>query len=300
MTSAIVELVAKNDMIFFVHKGILDHHSIPFQEATRSGPFEEIDRPRILLRDWDEQTLGRLVQFMYTGNYRYPGPGPEDDSLPPVVGGATVPAGPDLLRSPKVTPSADDQTDDSSEQDNSITCDADWLEQVNVDLFDFEEVFLAHVSVYALAHRQSIAVLKTLSFDRLSQTLWYLHPFGPNPHLAGNIVTLATYVYANLTDVEEPLRLLVSKVVGRNFSRWHADPAAVEMMCRGGDFVRDVLPSVCTLLDGVGVSELPVASVGTRYIARLAVRGSRLLTTPCLANSFAGRQRNRRAAQQHP
>lgn len=300
MSTAIVELVAKNNVSFFVHKGILDHHSQPFKDAT-SGPLTESVRHRFLLQDWDEATVGRLVQFMYTGNYRYPGPGPDDELISPVEEEEGIePNRPEPRRGGTLTPLNEYVNDGVLGQADPIMCDAEWLERVNVNLFDFEEVFLAHVSVYTLAHNQSIAVLKELSYERLSRTILQLHPLGPNPYLAENIVNLATYVYANLIDEEEPLRILVSQFVGSNFTRWHEDPAAVKMMCNGGDFIRDVLRKICRRLEAGGEGGLKIAPLGMRFIAQLTVGLSRLQVAPCVANDCKGRHPRYCATGTHP
>lgn len=273
MSSTIFELVAKNDVTFFVHKDILGHHSQPFKDAT-SGPWTESDDRKILLQDWDAKTVGRLVQFMYTGDYKYPDPSACVEPLTPVKKeeADTTPP-PEPLRSGALTPFSESVHGALHKHGSPSMSDTAWLESVDKATFDFEETFLAHAMIYSLAHYKSIAALEALAHDRLSRTLLQLHPLGCNPHLPTNIISLATYAYANtdsLTNSEEPLRRTVSQYVAWNLSSWQREPAALEMMCNGGDFVRDVLRKVCRRLEG-GVVERELAPLGTRFISQFRV-----------------------------
>lgn len=165
-------------------------------------------------------------------------------------------------------------------RDHPCISDITWLEGIDTTDFDFEETFLAHAKVYALAHYKSIDALKALAQERLSRILLKLHPMGPNPHLAINIVNLATYVYSNtdsLSNSEEPLRNIISQFVALNFAAWQRDSRSLEMMCSGGDFVRDVLSKLCRRL-GDGTRER-LAPPGTRFISRFRV-GSQRFCTP--------------------
>lgn len=269
MSSPIFALVAKDDVSFFVHKDILDHHSQQFKDAT-SGPWQESLERKILLPDWDAMTVGRLVQFMYTGDYKYPDPSQGNDPLTPVEEEGSVPAAPEPRRSGALTPFAECVQDTVRENAGQLTT---WLESVDTANFDFGETFLAHAAVYALAQYKSIAALKALAHGRLSRTLLMLHPLGRNPHLAANIISLAVYVYANtdsLANSEEPLRRTVSQYVALNFAEWQDEPAAVQMMCAGGDFARDVLQKICRRLGGAVVAR-GLSPPGARYVTRFHV-----------------------------
>lgn len=271
MSSPIFELVAKDDVTFYVHKDILSHHSQPFNDAI-SGEWKESDERRILLPDWDATTVGHLVQFLYTGNYNYADPPTSDEAQKPVEPQQSAPK-PKLGRSGTLTPFPACVQGALLEQSCPPITDSVWLERVDTALFDFEEVFLEHAKVCTLAQFKSITPLKALAHARLSRILLKLHPLGRNPHLATNLVSLATYVYANtdsLTSSEEPLRRIVSQYVALNFATWQEAPAAVQMMCDGGEFVVDVLGKICRRLGGGGVGR-GLASPGTRYVVRFSV-----------------------------
>lgn len=258
-------------MTFYVHKDILAHHSQPFKDAT-SGTWKESHERKILLPDWDAKTVGHLVQFLYTGDYNYPDTSACDEPETPVETEESVPPAPKPNRTGALTPLPECVKDALHDPHTPPTTEGAWLERVDTAKFDFEETFLTHATVYTLAQYKSIAALKSLAYGRLSRTLLKIHPLGRNPHLATNIISLATYVYANtdsLTSSEEPLRRIVSQYVALNFERWQAEPAAVHMMCTGGDFAKDVLGKICRRL-GRAVG-LGLAPPGTRYVVRFRV-----------------------------
>lgn len=267
MSSEIFELTAQEDVRFFVHKDILARQSQPFADAT-NGLWVESTKRLINLKDWDAMTVGRLVQFLYTGDYKFTASDIQQDEEQPAsespevselcAGNIMPPLGPLLGAMPMRPPSR--------------ISDSTWLERVDTSTFDFGETLLAHAKVYSLAHYKAITPLKALAQERLSRVLIALHPMGGNPHLASNIVDLVTYVYENtdsLANSAEPLRNMVSNFVVLNFSVWQAHPAAVEMMCGGGDFVREVLAKICKRL-GRPI-ELRVAAPATRYIESFGV-----------------------------
>lgn len=272
MSSEIFELVAQDGARFFVHKDILAHQSQPFKGATSGGWGESTER-KIILPDWDAETIGRLVQFLYTGDYQY-----ADLSLPgvqksPVVEEQLVPKSP-KSRSTTLASLQECIEGAMPEHAHLRMTDSEWLERVDISTFDFEKILLTHARVYALAHFKSIAALKALAQERLSGILLRLHPLhhNPNPHLAMNIVNLATYVYGNtdsLSNSQEPLRNIISHFVALNFATLQSDPAAAELMCNGGDFVRDFLAKLCKRL-GDQIGEGP-APPGTQFIIRLRV-----------------------------
>lgn len=80
-----VELLAQGgESRFFVHANILVSQSQPFKNAL-AGNWKEATERKIDLNDWDGDTVGRLVEFLYRGNYQYPDPAPisaEDATTP--------------------------------------------------------------------------------------------------------------------------------------------------------------------------------------------------------------------------
>lgn len=75
-TSEVFELLAQHgELRFLVHKDVLTSKSQPFRDAA-TGKWKEATERKIDLGDWDGDTVGRLVEFLYTGDYRYPNPEP--------------------------------------------------------------------------------------------------------------------------------------------------------------------------------------------------------------------------------
>lgn len=273
MSSEIFELLAQDDVRFLVHKDILAHQSRPFADAT-NGVWKESTERKIHLQDWDAKTVGRLVQFMYTGDYKYPDPSVPDIQKTPKAEEQPAPKSPEepQLRRGALTPLLECVLGDMSERAVPRMTDCTWLECIDISSFDFEESFLTHAKVYTLAHYKSMAALKSLAQERLARALLAVHPLGCNPHLTMNITKLVTYVYENtdsLGSSADPLRNMVSQFVALNFPAWQADPVAVELMCGGGDFVRDVLAKLCRRL-GNPIT-LRTATPATRFIDRFSV-----------------------------
>lgn len=279
MTSEIYELVASDDASFFVHKDILVSQSKPFQDAT-AGPWKEALERRIHLKDWDSDTVARLVEFLYATNYSYPDPSPINPEQPPTEG------------DPEPVGTTAGNTESRPDGDRPLTpfvecmrrslppcpvdamTDGQRLERFNPAEYDFGEALLAHAKVYALANYKGIDVLRAFALKRMFLTLARLHPLQPASHISVNIVDFASYVYANtdpLSSSEEPLRKMTSQFVALNLVAFQTESRAVELVAQGGDLVRDLISKICRVLPGpeeVGwAGGLPY----TRYISNLKV-----------------------------
>lgn len=230
------------------------------------------------------------MQFLYTGDYRYPDSWSSPERPHPDIVEPEITS--DVFRNGALTPFAECIHRTFWKHHSLPWTDAAWLESVETAEFNFEDTMLAHATA-----------LKALAYGRLSQTLLKLHPFTENPHLARNITILATYVYDNtdsLTSSEELMRRIVSQYVALNFAAWQADPVAEEMMCNGGDFVKDVLRKICRRLGGGGVDEWGLLPVGTRYFAVISVGCSRVGVVLFLANDCEARHSKCYATRIHP
>lgn len=256
MTSEVFELVASDDVRFFVNKAILASQSKPFREAT-SGPWEEASKRMIELKDWDSDTVARLVEFLYLRNYDYPDPTPLKPA-PEQAGGAPEPAqmgGEDatsmLDRHRSLTPLEDCLRKSLPPGEEVSITDSERLDPFDPADYDFHDILLAHAKVYALANYKSVDTLRTLALKRLRLTLSRLHPLQSASHVLINIVDFASYVYANtdcLSNSQEPLRKLTSQFIALNFGVFQTEPRAVELVAQGGDFVKDLMAKICRRL----------------------------------------------------
>lgn len=243
-------------MRFFVHKDILASQSQPFQNAT-SGAWKEGSDRKIILEDWDGDTVGRLVEFLYTGDYQYPDPEPVSFGDTPEVPEAGARHKPPASLAPL------DTSSDSSDPERPLTplnrclryglldgdggTDPKALEYFEPSQHDYKEVLLAHAKVYALAHYKSVNHLRSLALKRLLMTLSTLSPVQTSSHIALNIIDLVNYVYAHtdaLASSEEPLRRLVSQFAALNFTALVSKDEMAEFIAEGGDFVKDLMGKV--------------------------------------------------------
>lgn len=256
MTSEVFELVANDDVRFFVHKDILASQSKPFREAT-SGLWKEAAERRIDLKDWDSDTVARFVEFLYIGNYGYPDPTPLNP-CPEPAGGDPEPDQTEevddasvLDRDRPLTPLEDCLRQSLPPDEEEPITDSERLDPFDPTNYDFEDILLAHAKVYALANYKSVDTLRTLALKQLLLTLLRLHPIQPASHISMNIVDFVSYVYANtdyLSHSEEPLRKLTSHFIAHNFAAFQTEPRAVELVAQGGDFVKDLMAKVCRRL----------------------------------------------------
>lgn len=250
-------------MRFLVHKDILISKSQPLQHAT-SGVWREATEQKINLEDWDGDTVSRLVEFLYTGNYSYPDPVLKPANQPEPAGSA---GGPNLQSptNPPNTAQSGDPADNEPllDPDRPLTPldrylrrtlpddyhkpDAECLERFEPAQYDYKEALLSHAKVYALAHYKSVNSLQTLAFNRLVITLSRINPIQPDSHISSNIIDLVNYVYSHtdaLASSEEPLRGLISQFAALNFIVLQPKEEMAELINEGGDFVKDLMSKV--------------------------------------------------------
>lgn len=262
MASEVFELTAQGQLRFFVHKDILASQSQPFQNAT-SGVWKEGSERKIILEDWDGDTVGRLVEFLYTGDYQYPDPEPVSlgDTSPEVSDEGPRHKPPASLAPQEI--SSDSVVDLERPltplnrclryglSDGGGGTDPKALEYFEPSHHDYKEVLLVHAKVYALAHYKSVNLLRSLALKRLLMTLSRISPVQNSSHIALNIIDLVNYVYAHtdaLASSEEPLRRLVSQFAALNFTALLSREEMAEFIAEGGDFVKDLMGKVCRRL----------------------------------------------------
>lgn len=261
IASDVFELTAQGQLRFFVHKDILASQSQPFQNAT-SGFWKEGSDRRIILEDWDGDTVGRLVEFLYTGDYQYP-----DPELVSLGNTSQTVSGEGSRHKPPASLGLRDFSSDPvvdlerpltplnrclryGLSDGGVT-DPKSLEYFEPSEYDYKEVLLTHAKVYALAHYKSVNLLRSLALKRLLMTLSRISPVQASSHIALNVIDLVNYVYAHtdaLASTEEPLRRLVSQFAALNFTALHTRDEMAEFIAEGGDFVKDLMAKVCRRL----------------------------------------------------
>lgn len=277
MTSEVYELVSSDNVSFFVHKDILISQSMPFRQAA-TGPWQEASKRKILLDDWDADTIARLVEFLYSNDYPYPDPDPLEHR--PAPGGPGAPASaPGPAPAPLPLPRPLTPLDECLKQWMSPSrpdkvADLQRLGPWDPARFDYESVLLLHARVYVLANYKAVQHLQTLALKRLLLVLQRLQPLQMDSHIAGNVAEFASYVYANtvlLSGSQDPLRKLTSHFIALNVVAFQKEARAVKLMAEGGDLVTDVMAKVCIRIADPKDTCPECSSPRKRYISGIRV-----------------------------
>lgn len=278
MTSEIFELITSDDVRFFVHKDILISQSKPFEQAT-AGPWLEATERKILLSDWDTDTVARLVEFLYRDDYPYPDPSElhlslalEETTAPPVKSDEVHVEGELDSSQPAIPTATVVQSKLGSNWPVNVS-DTQRLEPFDPVLYDFELVLLAHAKVYVLANFKRVHFLQALALNRVSLVLSRLQPLQAGSHITRNVTAFARYVYANTNHLlmcEEPLRKITSDFITENVVAFQKEKCAVKLMAEGGDLVTDLMSKLCRLVDMKDSSSIGV-SQKKRYISNIKV-----------------------------
>ena len=249
-------------------------------KAVTCGNWKDSSECKIVLEDWDSKTVGRLLEWLYSGDYESPSPAeaPQFDveSSGIRVSETTVPSkqGADLpFITPKKIESARGSNRPLTSLQNIYFNEArpnlarsyaetfePWARRFEQDpsSLNFEATLLAHAKLYALADYMLLPALQAQAFDRLKAVLMVISPPTytfysafrnsrlpiANLPVIGNLVTLIQYVYANTTRLEskeEPLRELISTFIVLNYDQFCDVGDLVQtLMEQGGDFQGDV------------------------------------------------------------
>jgi hypothetical protein len=252
---------------FTVHSGLLSSNSDTLRELV-TGQRKTLSSRTIAWEQWDEGTVGRFVQWLYTKEYQVPapkaaairsrrssgldtrrprptsrlfveamansfGPSPPSTPSPP----SSVLSDPASSSATPPRPASSPATPPRPASAPTIPDDAP---------LDYDEPFLAHAKLYALAQFANITPLKLQCINRLAALLDEIRWIERCSTAADNFVKLARYVYENtdsLAHREESLRVVVSSFAAFNFERLDC-PSMMVLMAEGGDFVTDVVRRV--------------------------------------------------------
>lgn len=315
---------------FLVHAALLASQSghlrnlIEKTSGESSGPERELD-----IGYWGSETLGRFVEFVYTGDYHCPDPVPLDTPATTPEGGSVSGSVGEEEDIAAVSPSTESvQDSEAGELKQKF-----WLPQPQVQLLrglaplsemfapdilnpqrklsaaeifatkdfhpaehDFEEVFLAHAKVYTIARTFEIEALCILALQRLLRTLVNIGPVPPGSALVGNFVELARYAYATIPGTQDPLRNLVSQFAALNFTSMQTQEMR-KLMKGGGDFASDLMEKINVTLVAGGRSSLREEEVNkemeglkTEVLeARMKAQGDSKLTEELKREALEGR-----------
>ena len=260
----------KGTRTFYVHGDILSQNSQPFKSIV-DGNWEESVKRAINLEEWDADTVGRMIEYLYTKNYTWQKGG----KFKPVTAAA-------LGKSPSVeedsfraarplTPITGFIKPESALDfpDNSWTFGCPNKEE------GFGGMLLVHAKVYALAGYRAIEGLSELALDRLLRTLWVFQTTLHFPQKTGCIAELVSYVYENTysrfgKQEQEPMRRAVTRFIALELTKLNSKGEISELMSSYGDFARDLLSDLTRRIELAEVG----GGIQHKYLAGLEVSQS--------------------------
>lgn len=276
------EVLAGLDRKFFLaHPSILVK-SDKLKALVEGGWKDSLER-KIVLEDWDEETVVRLLEWLYTDNYSSPHPQvlwstsapvladdpaaevadnvePEDFSPPPADMQTTVA----LKKAYMAEPGPNDAVsslisftcqhfDAESPQRKPSSAEAfeTWAKDYahHDQTIDFGRTLHAHAKLYCLANYMLLPDLQALAFHHMKATLKTIGRLVAETPSVNTLVALVRHVYDNTIkpeEGEEPLQELLTTFVAANFAAFtDGDGGEVRtLLNEGGDFAVDVWEKV--------------------------------------------------------
>jgi hypothetical protein len=168
---------------FPIHSGLLSANS----DALRRLIEAKRDEHTIDWTRWDEQTVARYVQWQYTREYSVPEPKPAEQRQS--RSDTRRPRGSSMPATPPATPSPPSSV--LSGEDNSTPT----IQVNDSDSLDYDEAFMAHARLYALAQATATTQLVIVCINQLASLLDQIRWIERCSVAADNFVALARFVY---------------------------------------------------------------------------------------------------------
>lgn len=225
-----VELItSSSDTTFYVHQYLFIRHS---HTSGAEYPSQKID-----LQAWGNDTISRLVQFLYFGKYDMQNP--------------------DLLY-PSEDLNEKEHPDTDKPHDATRGCGSYYPRpQPDEDRYyllypqethDYGAVLLGHAKLYDLARCLEIKALMQMACKRLKVILHNLEPV-PRSRLSAHIVDLLCFVYTYNFDVPssilaEPMREMVLQFAVTNFAAVGCTEKMKGLLKLKRELARDILRGI--------------------------------------------------------
>jgi len=279
LASPIFEVLASQELKpFLAHAGILSK-SDTLKALIEGGWKDSVDR-KIRLEEWDVDTVGRWLEWLYSGDYSSPYPEPPSSSMKPgstgtkraatfqTIQASARPASDfgladqfakvDIRRDNSVNTSNRIMTStplsglffdriDYQHRKSSIESFDLWMKTCGWQPWElnFEAALFAHAKIYCLANYMLLPDLQALAFQHLKTILMFIDPLHSRSPAISNIVALVRYVYAHTTRPQnggEPLQRLLTTFIVINASGFRDDGGGEisQLMNEGGDFAVDL------------------------------------------------------------
>ena len=243
-------------MHFIAHASVLEQSDN--LKAVIHGKWKDSLERKIVLADWDAASVGRMLQWLYTGDYKAPNPTlPDSYEMPAkrhlrfwddwaAISPTKWPKRTSelllaRLTSTKLSPPAkytEAQTFES------------WMQRAGDARYDmdYEYTLMAHAKLYVLANYMLLPGLQAFTFERLRKLLSTINPIKKDKPVIPNLIQFIEYVHVSTTrpDVgEEPLQELTTTFIALNFSQFNDGGEKVQrLMNQYRDFAEDVLDKV--------------------------------------------------------
>ena len=240
---------------FTAHAGILSKSDT--LKALVEGPWKDSLHRQIKLEEWDEDTVGRCLEWLYSRDYAILVPGSKAAYLAPIMGSQTTGSwapspqqGETLAFSAKqtFTPLANQHFNGVNYGRQAFSFDFldNWTEgSPTISAVDHKASLLTHAKLYCFASFLLLPDLQALAFQNLKIVL-QSHAFSVGSQsVAYDIVDLITYVYSNTSrpeEGEEPLQRLLSTFIATNAAAFsdRGNEDISRLMRENGDIAADV------------------------------------------------------------
>ena len=260
-TGPTFDIIAGSEQMHFVaHASVLEQSDN--LKAVIHGKWKDSLERKIVLADWDAASVGRMLQWLYTGDYKAPNP-----TLPDSYGTAVENQEHDVnawvadsaAQWPKPTSTlllADLMSITLSVPAKRTEAEAfeSWMQAADDVRYDmnYEFTLMAHAKLYVLANYMLLPGLQAFTYKRLQMTLSFMSPLKKSKPVISNLITLIDYVHASTIRPdagEEPLQELVTAFIAVNFSQFNDRGGKVQgLMNQYRDFSEDVLDKVRTIM----------------------------------------------------
>ncbi|RPA98728.1 hypothetical protein L873DRAFT_1807755 [Choiromyces venosus 120613-1] len=236
------------------------------------------------MEEWDAETVSRMIDYLYTGDYTWQ---MEGEFKPiPIKGAGETPIAEDpskFVAARPLTPLQGFKRYSSTSYMSYDACASSFHHKEQ----DFERLLLIHAKVYALAHYRAIEKLSKLALDRLMRTLLLLQTGEFNPQKIGCIVELVAYVYENTCwrlGEPEAMRQVVTRFIGLEITRLNSRGEISNLMGTYGDFAVDLLADLTKRINFAEVSHV----MQHKYIAGLEVHVGNPQPPNCVQEYYWG------------
>ncbi|KAI9773665.1 MAG: hypothetical protein M1840_006939 [Geoglossum simile] len=268
----------------FASSGSSSLHSLVEKDKWLEGQENVVNWSHV-----DAETAGRLVSFLYWGDYKVPdpelvpesgGPGSSVAAVSPMPPSAAsdTPSLAKLDQSRPLTPIRHCLGDEIGLPERQTRTESGRFAALKCSStqYSYRETLIAHAQVYVLAHQRLLKDLERLALQRMTQTL--LDISTSSDHSAVELMDLVEYVYDNTDERSEeisvePMRKLLSHFIAANFTgflnaggRYGPGKAAVmKVVAGGGAFMLDLTRKLGNRLAAEG----SYAESLERYIAEM-------------------------------